>query len=69
MIEANFPMTTRIFATGDSLLGRGVHGALPLHLVFESNNLRVVGPGKPLRCKLIITVHSNSIVGSNQTKH
>jgi hypothetical protein len=60
MISASFPMTTRILATGDSPLGRGVRGAIPLHLVFDSNNLRVVQPGKPLRSKLALTVGSES---------
>ena len=28
-------------ATGNSALGRGVHGAIPLHLVFEAQNISV----------------------------
>jgi hypothetical protein len=67
MLDANFPMTTRIFATGDSPLGRGVRGAIPLHLVFESRNLRAQ-PGKPLRCWLAVTVNANPTVEKNQTK-
>jgi hypothetical protein len=60
MISASFPLATRILATGDSPLGRGVRGAIPLHLVFDANNLRGVQPGKPLRSKLALTVNSES---------
>lgn len=56
MIETSFPMTVEIFATGDSPLGRGVRGAIPLHLVFNSKDLRSVQPDKPLRTKLALTV-------------
>jgi hypothetical protein len=28
-------------ATGDSALGRGVHGWIPLHLVFEARDISV----------------------------
>ena len=44
MIEANFPLKTTIVASGNSALGRGVHGAIPLHLVFEAKD--VAGPMK-----------------------
>ncbi len=67
MLDATFPMTTRILAAGDSPLGRGVRGAIPLHLVFESHNLRVQ-PGKPLRCRLVLTVNANPTAERNQTK-
>lgn len=60
MIEASFPMTIEILATGDGPLGRGVRGAIPLHLVFDSKNLRSVQPGKPLHSKLALTVSSES---------
>jgi hypothetical protein len=60
MLASNFPMTTHIFATGNSPLGRGVHGAIPLHLVFESTNLGVVQANKQLNCRLALTVGSNS---------
>ena len=53
-------MTIRILATGDGPLGRGVQGAIPLHLVFDSNNLRALQPGKPLHSKLALTVSSES---------
>ena len=61
MIETNFPMTVEIFATGDSPLGRGVRGAIPLHLVFNSKNLGSVQPDKPLRTKLALSASLESI--------
>ena len=66
MLGASFPITTRVLATGDSPLGRGVRGAIPLHLVFESSNLHV-RPGKPTRFELALTVNENSTGGKNQS--
>ena len=68
MVSASFPVTTRVLATGDSPLGRGVRGAIPLHLVFESNNLRLE-PGKPIHYELTLSVYENSTVGKNQVTH
>jgi hypothetical protein len=64
ILNASFPVATRVLATGDSPLGRGVRGAIPLHLVFESSNLRLQ-PGIPLRCELALTVNGNSMGGKN----
>jgi hypothetical protein len=55
MVHANFPLTTELFATGNSPLGRGVKGAIPLHVVFESRNL-LVQIGKPMQTRLALTV-------------
>ncbi len=52
LIDANFPVKTSVFATGNSALGRGVHGAIPLHLVFEANDITVNGA---LKFKLALT--------------
>jgi len=52
---ATFPVSTSISASGDSPLGKGVHGAIPLHLVFESRNLTVTS-GKPLKFKVSLSV-------------
>jgi len=41
MSEANFPVKASIVATGNTALGRGVHGAIPLHLVFEAQDIRI----------------------------
>ena len=48
--DANFPLRTSIIATGNSALGRGVHGAIPLHLVFEAKDIKA-----PLKYKLALT--------------
>ncbi|HET6979545.1 MAG TPA: hypothetical protein VFI24_24645 [Pyrinomonadaceae bacterium] len=47
---ANFPVKTSIMATGNSALGRGVHGAIPLHLVFEAKDVKA-----SLKYKLALT--------------
>ncbi|HYV13930.1 MAG TPA: hypothetical protein VE980_23695 [Pyrinomonadaceae bacterium] len=50
MIDANFPLKTAIVASGNSALGRGVHGAIPLHLVFEAQDVQA-----PLKYKIALT--------------
>jgi len=55
MSDENFPVTASIMATGNSALGRGVHGAIPLHLVFEADNIEVRS-GNPLKYKIALTV-------------
>jgi len=51
--DANFPVKVSIMATGNSALGRGVHGAIPLHLVLEAKNIEV---RSPLKYKISLTV-------------
>jgi hypothetical protein len=51
--DANFPLKTSILATGNSALGRGVHGAIPLHLVFEARDITV--NSSALKFKLALT--------------
>jgi hypothetical protein len=51
--DANFPVKASIIATGNSALGRGVHGAIPLHLVLEAKNIDV---RSPLKYKISLTV-------------
>jgi len=53
MSDANFPIRTSIMASGDSALGRGVHGAIPLHLVFEAENVSV-SAARLIKYKLIL---------------
>jgi hypothetical protein len=53
MSELNFPLKVSIVATGNRPLGRGVHGAIPLHLVFEGQNLSVQS-GSPLKYTVIL---------------
>jgi hypothetical protein len=55
MLSASFPVNTVVFATGNSPLGRGVRGAIPMHLIFESNNFSLQ-PGKPMHCELALEV-------------
>lgn len=72
MVQASFPLTTELFATGNSPLGRGVKGAIPLHVVFESHNLSVQS-GNPLLTRLALTVASSAVSetksATNQAKH
>ncbi|HKE55342.1 MAG TPA: hypothetical protein VKB46_01530 [Pyrinomonadaceae bacterium] len=56
--DTSFPVSTSIMATGDGPLGRGVRGAIPLHLQFEARNL-VVDAGKPLKYRLTLTPQSS----------
>lgn len=53
--SANFDYKTSILAAGDRAIGRGVHGAIPLHLTFEASDLKVQD-GKPLKYRLSLTV-------------
>jgi len=39
--KADWQYQTSLQTTGDSRLGKGVLGAIPLHLIFESNNLQL----------------------------
>jgi hypothetical protein len=51
----NFPVTASIVASGNGPLGKGVHGAIPLHLIFEARNLNLQN-GKPLKYQLSLAV-------------
>jgi hypothetical protein len=57
--ENNFPVSVSTWAAGNNVLGRGVHGAIPLHLRFEARDLSVLN-GKPLKYKLSLTSTSSS---------
>jgi hypothetical protein len=50
---AQWPLQESIRATGDSLEGRGARGAVPLHLVYESSDLRLT-PQRPLRWRIAL---------------
>lgn len=39
LVGESFPVKKSVMAAGDSALGRGVHGAIPLHLRFDAENL------------------------------
>jgi len=49
----SFPITRSVMATGDSALGRGVHGAIPLHLRFDAENL-TLQTNRPLKYRLTL---------------
>jgi hypothetical protein len=59
--NATFDFTASIVAAGDKAIGRGVHGAIPLHLVFDAGDLKVEN-GKPLKYRLTLTVKSRAAV-------
>ena len=54
MFGADFPVQASLVAAGDTALGRGVHGAIPLHLVYEARDLNV-SARNPLKYKLVLT--------------
>ena len=57
MYGTNFNLRTSLEAAGNGPLGRGVRGAIPLHLVFQAQNI-VVNPQKPLTFKLSLRPRS-----------
>jgi hypothetical protein len=48
MTDSSFEPTVSHVATGNSPLGKGVKGAIPLHLVYEANDV-AISPGHPLK--------------------
>lgn len=60
--ESGFPVTASVTATGDGPLGKGVHGAIPLQLNFETRDV-TVQPAHPLKWRLSLTVKAT---GSSQ---
>ena len=53
MFGTNFNPRSSIIATGNGPLGRGVRGAIPLHLFFEATNINI-SPQTPIRYRLIL---------------
>jgi hypothetical protein len=53
--DINFEVQRSLFATGNGPFGKGVKGAIPLHLVYDSHNLQVT-PEHPLRFTIETTV-------------
>lgn len=51
MVEAPAALRTSVLAAGNAAIGKGVHGAIPLHLVFEASDV-VIDPSRPLKTKL-----------------
>jgi hypothetical protein len=50
---ADWPLKTSLLATGDTALGRGARGAIPLHLVYESRDL-LLEPNRPRTWHLVM---------------
>jgi hypothetical protein len=54
---ADFPVQGSLVAAGDTAIGRGVHGTIPLHLVYEARDLNV-SSRSPLKYKLVLKLGS-----------
>jgi hypothetical protein len=52
---ADWPLKTTLLATGDTALGRGARGAIPLHLIYESRDL-LLEPNRPKTWHLVVEV-------------
>jgi hypothetical protein len=52
---ADWPLTVSLKATGDDPLGRGARGPIPLHLIYESRDLRL-GPRKAAHWRLTLSL-------------
>jgi len=50
---ANWPLTETLVAAGDGPLGRGARGVVPLHLLYESNDLRL-DTRRPVRWRITL---------------
>ena len=53
--KADWPLEISLLATGDTALGRGARGPVPLHLMYESRDLRLV-PNQGAHWRLIVKV-------------
>jgi hypothetical protein len=51
--SSDWPLKMSLLATGDKALGRGARGAIPLHLVYESRDLRLQ-PNHPKSWQLVV---------------
>ena len=66
-LQATFAVKTTLIATGNSPLGRGVRGAIPLHTIFESSVLRLE-KGDQLKSRLSLSVTPRPESVTNQAK-
>ncbi len=57
--RADWPLKISVLATGDTALGRGARGPLPLHLIYESRNLRLE-PNRKATFQLTMKVAASS---------
>jgi len=53
--DATFSFTTSVLASGNAPLGRGVHGAIPLYLMFEAKNVSVESRS-PLKYRVALQI-------------
>jgi hypothetical protein len=53
--NSDWPLRVSLVATGDSALGRGARGAIPLNLIYESRDLQLA-PNKSRRWRTTITI-------------
>ena len=56
VIHSDWPLQISTYATGDDSLGRGDRGAIPLHLILESNNVSLT-PGTAKSWEITLSVH------------
>ena len=56
---ADWPLSESLVAPGDGALGRGARGALALHWIFESRDLRLE-PNRPVHWRLSLRVYEAS---------
>jgi hypothetical protein len=54
-VKSDWKNEISTLATGDSRLGKGTLGAIPLHLIFSTENLQLVAK-QPHRWRLDLTV-------------
>jgi len=54
-VSADWPFESSLLATGNSVSGRGARGALPLHLIYESRDLRLT-PNQNFHWRLTMKV-------------
>jgi hypothetical protein len=61
--STTFSVTTSVVASGNGPLGRGVHGAIPLYLMFEAKDLTVQN-GRPLKYRVALQISDlKSLIG------
>jgi hypothetical protein len=52
-VKTDWKTNTETFATGDSRLGKGVLGAIPVHLIFQSTDLQL-RKGQKLNWEMVL---------------
>lgn len=64
-VKADWPLEISLLATGDTPLGRGARGPLPLHLIYESRDLRLTA-NRAAHWRLIVRVAAASQLDRTQ---